>query len=148
MTRPAGSSSAKRVSRPYIHPRTPSKLRAAFRAAKNMRGEGCKYHILAERVGVNVGQLHNLIHKGIEPTDKTEKGQATRAAMFLPRKKRSARGKPKTKEPIKNYMHWWTRVLTKEIRNDIIRRAWKENTNEKTKTSRPIQRRGRRGKRL
>lgn len=123
--------------RPYIHPRTPPKLRAAFRAAKNLRGEGYKYHILAEQIGVNVGHLHKLIRRGIEPTDKTEKGQAARAAMFLPRHKRKTRVVKKDKKRLPAFLYWWTRGISKEMRNDIIRQAWKKgqaawNTNNAT----------------
>ena len=44
----------------FIHPKTPRKLRLAFRSVDY------KYHPLSELLGVNLSHLHSLISKGIE----------------------------------------------------------------------------------
>jgi len=43
---------------------------------------------LSRRLGVNILYVSQLLRKGIEPTDQTEKGRETRAKMFLPKRKR------------------------------------------------------------
>jgi len=109
--------------RPYIHPATPSKLITAFRNAQNRNGQGWKINVLAARLHVNVGYLHKLIKHGIEPPDDTDKGQAARVAMFLPRHKRQTK-RERTKLP--EFMRWWRRI-PKEIRHDIIIKEFTNN---------------------
>lgn len=104
--------------KPTIHPNTPPRLRAAFRRAKNMRGEGYKIDVLAKQLGVNIYYLFQLIKKGIEPNDTTNKLQAVRVKMFLPRKKRRP-SKRKQTEPLPEHLRWW-RSLPKESRNEIV----------------------------
>lgn len=110
--------------KPFIHPKTPRRLAAAFRRATNGHGEGYKIHVLAKTLGINVGYLHKLIKQGIEPPDSTEKGQAARAAMFLPRKKR----KPRKAQinPTMPSLAWW-RKLPKDKRNNYILHLWLTN---------------------
>lgn len=111
--------------KPYIHPRTPPKLKAAFKASKNLRGEGYRIHVLAEKINVNVSYLWNMFRYGKEPTDTTEKGRTARARMFLPKKIRKPKNKPgpQNQKPLPNHMIWW-RSLDKDTRNTIIRSVW------------------------
>lgn len=111
--------------KPFIHEKTPAKLRTAFRRAKNRRGEGYKLDILAKNLGVNIYYLYKLIKNGIEPNDTTEKLQEVRAKMFLPRHKRKPHKERKPVLPMPNYLVWW-RSLPKEDRAGIIAQAWKQ----------------------
>jgi len=110
--------------KPFIHPATPPKLVSAFRKAKNKKGDGYKWHILEENIGVNVKLLHDLIHYGKEPTDRTENGRSTRVKLFLPRRKRRKRG-----EPVRQYteppeeIKWW-RSLKKDARRAYIQNIY------------------------
>lgn len=106
--------------KPYIHPATPPKLARAFRNAKNGKGEGYKYHVLAERLGVNTKPLHDLIHYGKEPTDRTAKGREIRKRLFLRRYKR--RQKKENQVPFREmpaYLKWW-RSIKKERRHKCM----------------------------
>jgi len=111
----------KEVNKPYIHPNCPRRLAAAYHFARNARGEGFKIHILAEQRGINVRYLYNLIVKGIEPNDTTEKLRAVRKAMFLPARKRKARAVIAEKRDviIPEHVRWW-RELPKSTRDKII----------------------------
>jgi len=44
--------------------------------------------------GVNILYVSQLLGKGIEPTDRTSKGQTVRVKLFLPRTKRQKTPKP------------------------------------------------------
>ena len=103
--------------KPFIHPRTPPKLKAAFRQVEY------KYHDLVSKLKVNPRYLYDLIANGIEPNDTTKKLQEVRIKMFLPRRKRKKATNPKTPVVVPNHIYWWRR-LPKETRNDIIRQAW------------------------
>lgn len=110
--------------KPFIHPATPPKLVSAFRKAKNNKGQGYKWHVLEENIGVNVKILHDLIAYGKEPTDRTEHGRATRVKIFLPRRKRRKRGEPTrpyTEPP--EEIKWW-RSLKKDKRREIIQTVY------------------------
>lgn len=99
---------------PYIHPATPPRLVKRFKAL------GYRYHALADEIEVNPGTVYNLIAKGKEPTDKTEKGRAARRAMYLPSRKRSATPKPQPPEwvkPIKRGI----RKMAKDTRKAVLR---------------------------
>lgn len=118
-------------SKPFIHPNCPKKLAAAFHFARNTRGQGYKIHILAEKLGVNVRYLHNMIAKGIEPNDTTEKLREVRVKMFLPAKKRKAKHErefdkaiEKIFKPTPEHVKWWKK-LPKEQRDEWIQRAHK-----------------------
>ena len=64
-----------------IHPNTPPKLVKKFHKCGS-------FHKLADEIRVNVIHIHALITKGKEPTHRTEKGRAVRAALYLPRRPR------------------------------------------------------------
>ena len=55
-----------------------------------------------------------MIREGIEPTDRTEKGQAARVAMFLPRRKRKPSVMKEAPAPAPS-LEWWGRVEKKAI---------------------------------
>lgn len=102
--------------KPFIHPNTPRKLAAAYHFARNKRGEGFKIHVLAERIGVNVRYIQDLIKNGIEPTN-----PEIRAKMFLSKKSRQVRAAEKsdaTAKPMPEYVKYWRR------QKPFIRQAW------------------------
>jgi hypothetical protein len=106
------------IQKPFIHPSTPKRLRAAFHKAKNRRGEGYKLDVLAKNLKVNIYYLYKLIKKGEEPNDSTEKLRDVRARMFLPRRKHKP-AQPKNKMPLPEQIQWW-RKLPKSSRDEII----------------------------
>lgn len=77
-----------------IHPATPKRLVSEFHKA------GWNERELARRRGVNILYVSQLIRHGIEPTDRTVKGQETRAKLYLPRLKPKPRKerKPRTQK--------------------------------------------------
>lgn len=90
-----------------FHPNTPPRLIKAIQRA------GSERKFSKER-GVNILYVSQLLKDGIEPTDKTEKGQAARVKLFLPRKK----PKPqvvKTK-PVPLTQEWWDELRKREIK--------------------------------
>jgi hypothetical protein len=109
------------MKKPYIHSNTPRRLAAAYHFARNTRGEGFKIHVLADTLKVNVRYIHDLIVKGIEPNDITEKLRAVRKAMFLPARKRKAKHErefdkaiEKIFEPEPEHRKWWRRLKKQE----------------------------------
>lgn len=65
-----------------IHPNTPKMLIREFKRCKN------KYHILAEKLEINVSYVYNLIKMGIGPTDRTSKGRNIRLKLHLSKYKK------------------------------------------------------------
>ena len=94
--------------KPFIHPATPSKLKTEFRRARY------KFHALAKARGINVRYIHDLISKGIEPTNPN-----IRQKLFLPKKPRNARAEPKPYTEPPEHIKWW-RSLKKDIRQYAI----------------------------
>jgi hypothetical protein len=68
------------MTQPFIHPNTPPRLVKIFKQMD------FKYHQVADRLGINVAHIHNLITKGKEPKDKD-----IRRALFLPARKQKRR---------------------------------------------------------
>jgi hypothetical protein len=66
------------------HPNAPRRLVQAFRNAGS-------FHKLASEIGVNIQIIHSLITRGIEPTDKTEKGREIRRKLYLTKFKKQAK---------------------------------------------------------
>ena len=62
------------------------------------------WQALADQLGVNVNPLYYFVMDGVEPTDKTEKGQDVRQKMGLSRRKRKP-AQPKPPVPV-----WLKRV--------------------------------------
>lgn len=112
------------MTKPFIHPKTPSKLKSAYRNAKNTRGERYSLNTLARNIGVNWRYPWNLIKNGIEPNDSTPRLQEIRQKLGLAKKKRKTRA-VKTKMPAPEYIQWWRRLSTDE-RNAWIRKAHNE----------------------
>jgi len=101
------------MKRPFIHPRTPRKLKRVFRLS------GYNQRMTARIIGVNPKYVHDLIKQGKEP-----RHTAVRVKMFLPKKPRQART-PKPERPLPpTYMRWW-RTIGKENRHRIVRREWR-----------------------
>ena len=102
-----------------IHPNAPPRLIKALRKAGS-------FHKLADELNINIKYVHELIRKGIEPTDRTEHGRETRARLYLPRRKRKTskpRKPPKVKPP---WRRWWTRQ-GKAGQENIIRQTYEIN---------------------
>jgi len=97
-----------------IHPKTPRKLKSAYRKA------GYKYHRLAQEIGVNVKYLYALIHYGQEPSN-----EAIRLKLFLPRRPRKPRTPSQPRPPLPEYEQRWRR-LTKEQRDQFKKSLFKE----------------------
>ena len=112
------------MTKPFIHPSTPPKLRAAFHRAKNLRGEGYKLDALAREIKVNIYYLYQMIKKGIEPNDTTEKLREVRVRMFLPRKKRKPR-QTTSRVPRPESIRWWWSLPT-ETRQLIIQQLFEK----------------------
>jgi hypothetical protein len=110
--------------KPFIHPNCPRKLAAAFHFARNAHGEGYKIRVLEQKLGVNFKYLVNMIRKGIEPNDTTEKLRAVRKAMFLPARKRKARTViAEKRETAPEHIKWW-RKQPKSLKESYIKDAY------------------------
>lgn len=81
----------------------PRRLFAAVRQAGSLRK-------FAKLQGINILYVSQLFREGIEPTDRTERGQEVRVKLYLPRRKRQPRD-PRPEE--------W--VGQKEVRKRIRR---------------------------
>lgn len=86
---------------------------------------------LAKKLDVNISYISNYLRRGIEPTDKTERGREIRAKLFLPRSKR--RPYIKKDAPTPPSPEWWERVEKHSIRVMVreTRRAVIRNSNSK-----------------
>lgn len=84
----------------FIHPNAPPRLVKAYRKAGS-------FHKLADEIEVNPKYVHELITKGKEPPDTTERGREIRHRLFLPRRKR--RGQRKPRQPRPEHMRWWSK---------------------------------------
>lgn len=91
-----------------IHPAAPKRLVSEFHKA------GWNERELARRRKVNIKYVSDLIRRGIEPTDRTVKGQEARTALFLPRLKQKPR--VKKEKPIVLSPEWWDRVRKHAVR--------------------------------
>lgn len=95
-----------------IHSNTPPKL------VKQLHKCG-SFHKLADEIEVNVKYVHELITKGIEPTDRTELGREIRAKLFLTKYRR--KGKPRRpRQPRPEHLRWWH----KQDRDSLIRQLY------------------------
>jgi hypothetical protein len=83
----------------------PARLRTEARRAKY------KFHTLAQRLGVNVRYLYDLIERGVEPTN-----PEVRKKLFLPRHPRKEKPVP---IPLPPAVRWWRRQ-SKGYRRSII----------------------------
>jgi len=90
-------------------PNIPKRLLRALKKAGSWRR-------FAESKNVNISYLSNLLRLGIEPTDRTEIGQAVRVKLFLPRTKRKQRQPRLPRTPIQ-------KAISKMMRNtnDAVR---------------------------
>jgi hypothetical protein len=93
-----------RDTKKICHPNTPEKLVSLF--VKHRK----KYHVLADRLEVNVGYVYDLIHYGKEPTKKTAKGRLARKRLFIEQVKKV---KP-------NFIIKWSHLPTEE-RHKVIK---------------------------
>lgn len=84
-----------------FHPNAPPRLIKAYKKAGS-------YHKCADMIEVNVAHVHNLITKGIEPSDRTDTGREIRSRLFLPRHKRK-KGPRKPPQPKPDHIRWWSR---------------------------------------
>jgi len=97
----------------------PKKLIKEYRnIVKSHKGEGGYQRKLASMLEINIKYLSDLFLHGIEPTDRTEKGQRVRVALFLPKKKKVSRA-PRTLREVPEFLKQWNR-LPKEERHKII----------------------------
>lgn len=94
----------KRITPESIHSNTPRELVDA------LRDVGYKERTLARQLGVNILYVSQLLKYGIEPTDKTTKGQAVREKLFLPKKK----PKPPPKYDRPAWLYKWYRLPVSE----------------------------------
>lgn len=105
----------------FIHPNTPPKLVTMFRRAIGKNGKGYNFIALAEQLGVNRRYVHDLITKGIEPSN-----PEIREKLFLKKPHKAhdpasgAGRKPYTEPP--EHIKWW-RSIAPEARHELIRRA-------------------------
>ena len=104
-----------------IHPNVPRRLIALYKRL------GTQLAIVKER-SVNDYYISKLMKYGIEPTDKTEKGQDARVKLFLPCKKKKVRlpsDKPKVKKP--DFIIQWNHLPAAE-RHKVIQQylIWKK----------------------
>ncbi len=73
-----------------FHSSAPRRLIKAVQAAGSERK-------FSKARGVNILYVSQLLRKGIEPTDKTEKGRQMRVKLFLPARKKHP---PKPRKPL------------------------------------------------
>lgn len=97
----------KKIAPESIHPNTPAELIVELQAV------GWKERALSRKLGVNILYISQLIKDGVEPTDKTEKGQAAREKLFLPKRK------IKHKVDVPQWMKTWRRLPITE-RHKVI----------------------------
>jgi hypothetical protein len=132
---PTGSPTVKiEKSDENIHPNAPRRLVSAWRKA------GRSDRKLAELRGVNHFYVSQLVHRGIEPDDKTEHQQDIRAKLFLRRKKRRAKVQrapklPKWLNQSEDALQWFSkqRETVKRMARDTTRsiaKAKKEANNK------------------
>jgi hypothetical protein len=85
----------------------PRRLLAALKDAGSERA-------LSRRLGVNILYVSQLLRKGIEPTDQTEKGREIRVKLFLPKRKRKPRVMKPKPEPLTP--EWWDGLRSKAVK--------------------------------
>lgn len=110
----------KKITPDLIHPNTPAKLIAELQAV------GWNERALSRGLGVNILFVSQLIKDGIEPTDKTTKGQATREKLFLPRlakKKRKKQTHPHRWLPGERKMTIRIGRMAQQTNDAVIRRS-------------------------
>jgi len=102
------------MTKPYIHPDTPARLKTAYRRAKyNIR-------TLAKALGVNQYYVHRLIRYGLEPSNAN-----IRRALFLPKHPRGEAKPRAERAPLPESVRWWRYTLDKQARNAIVERLYK-----------------------
>lgn len=85
-----------------IHPNAPPRLVKRYRKAGS-------FHKLADELEINVSYVHELITKGIEPTDRTAAGREIRKRLYLTKYKRKGSTPRKPRQPRPEHMRWWKR---------------------------------------
>ena len=95
-------------------PNIPQKLIRAVQKAGSERR-------FARMRNVNISYLSNLLRRGEEPTDRTEKGQEVRVRLFLPRKKQK-RGTRRKLLPGEWHMQRKIGKMLKATNNAVVRR--------------------------
>lgn len=88
----------------------PPRLLKALAAAGSERA-------LSRVLGVNILYVSQLLRRGIEPTDQTEKGREVRVKLFLPKRKRKP-GPRKAILPIQKQI----REMAKDTADAVVRR--------------------------
>ena len=78
---------------------------------------------LSRRLGVNIFYISQLLHKGIEPTDQTEKGRETRAKLFLPKRKPKPKISRPEEWPGQKQVKKAIRRMVKQTNKDVLRRT-------------------------
>ena len=103
-----------------IHPATPRRLVTALHKV------GWNERALARARGVNILYVSQLIRHGIEPTDRTVKGQEARVKLSLPRLKPKPKLPPQPK-PAPLTSEWWdglrknaVRAMTRQTRKRVL----------------------------
>ena len=101
--------------KPFIHPNTPPRLKAAFKRASY------NFHALAQARSVNVYHVHRLIHYGIEPANPN-----IRKMLFLPKRRRTEDGGQigRRSPVLRPAIKWWRYTLDKQARNTIVERLY------------------------
>jgi len=92
-------------------------VREYKKVAREHSGQGGYQCKLARKLGINIKYVSDLLSRGIEPTDRTEKGQRARIALFLPVKRKVAR--LKSLQEIPGFMKQWGKI-PKEERRKVI----------------------------
>lgn len=100
----------RRDTQKLCHKNAPEKLVSLFIECDK------KYHLLADKVNVNVRYVYDLLHYGKLPTNKTSKGRKAREKLFIDKKKID---KP-------DYIKIWDH-LPREERHQVIKEylKWK-----------------------
>ena len=109
-----------------FHENVPDRLIRKYNAiVKAYRKQGGYQRKLAKCLGINFKYLNDLLVHGIEPTDRTEKGQKARITLFLPIKKKTSKNSKAIQE-IPEFMKQWNK-LSKEERYKVIQQylTWK-----------------------
>ena len=107
------------MTKPYIHPDTPARLKTAYRRAKGEDGKPYNMRALALIRGVNIYWVSKAIRHGERPTN-----AHTARALFFPKYTRGKNAQSLTASPLPEYEKWWRYTLDKQARNTIKQRLY------------------------
>jgi hypothetical protein len=107
------------MNKPFMHPSTPLRLQRAYHKAKGKDGRGWNMRALADKLGVNIKYISELIRKGIEPNN-----PKVRVKLFLRRSARKSSKRGSAPVPLQSpSMRWW-RMQKSAYRQSVILELW------------------------